>query len=137
MTRQLLFRALRREKVQPAALIEIDSREAGREAVALGMGVGVMSATEFPSFAAIGRGADQGSVVTDHGIRRLSRKAAGSAGNPGVLSQRGEQEQCGLEGRHATQMRLTGDAIASVLDRRPFLIAIRWKVMRGPARLMG
>lgn len=49
MTRQLLFRALRRAKAQPAALIEIDSREASREAVALGMGVGVMSAMEFPS----------------------------------------------------------------------------------------
>jgi hypothetical protein len=35
--------------VQPAALIEIDNREAGRDAVALGMGVGVMSDTEFPN----------------------------------------------------------------------------------------
>jgi LysR family transcriptional regulator, low CO2-responsive transcriptional regulator len=49
MTRQLLFRALRKAKAQPSALIEIDSREASREAVALGMGVGVMSSMELPS----------------------------------------------------------------------------------------
>jgi DNA-binding transcriptional LysR family regulator len=48
MTRQLLLRALARARARPAALIEIDNREASREAVALGMGVGVMSATEFP-----------------------------------------------------------------------------------------
>lgn len=43
------MRALNKAKVQPAALIEIDNREAGRDAVALGMGVGVMSDTEFPN----------------------------------------------------------------------------------------
>jgi LysR family transcriptional regulator, low CO2-responsive transcriptional regulator len=49
LTRQLLVRALAKAKVQPASMIEIDNREASREAVALGMGVGVMSAMEFPS----------------------------------------------------------------------------------------
>jgi aminoethylphosphonate catabolism LysR family transcriptional regulator len=49
MTRQMLMRALAKAKVQPSSLIEIDNREASREAVALGMGVGVMSAMEFPS----------------------------------------------------------------------------------------
>jgi DNA-binding transcriptional LysR family regulator len=49
LTRQVLMRALNRAKVQPASLIEIDNREAGRDAVALGMGVGVMSETEFPN----------------------------------------------------------------------------------------
>jgi aminoethylphosphonate catabolism LysR family transcriptional regulator len=49
MTRQLLMRAFAKAKVQPSSLIEIDNREASREAVALGMGVGVMSAMEFPS----------------------------------------------------------------------------------------
>jgi LysR family transcriptional regulator, low CO2-responsive transcriptional regulator len=49
MTRQMLLRALTHAKARPATLIEIDNREATREAVALGMGVGVMSATEFPS----------------------------------------------------------------------------------------
>jgi len=48
LTRQVLMRALNKAKVQPTALIEIDNREAGRDAVALGMGVGVMSDTEFP-----------------------------------------------------------------------------------------
>jgi DNA-binding transcriptional LysR family regulator len=48
MTRQILLRALARAKARPAALIELDNREASREAVALGVGVGVMSATEFP-----------------------------------------------------------------------------------------
>jgi LysR family transcriptional regulator, low CO2-responsive transcriptional regulator len=49
MTRQILMRALADARVQPAAVIEIDNREAIREAVALGIGVGVMSSTEFPS----------------------------------------------------------------------------------------
>jgi aminoethylphosphonate catabolism LysR family transcriptional regulator len=49
MTRQILMRALAVARVRPAELIEIDNREASREAVALGMGVGVMSSTEFPS----------------------------------------------------------------------------------------
>lgn len=49
MTRQLLMRALAAARVRPSELIEIDNREASREAVALGMGVGVMSSTEFPS----------------------------------------------------------------------------------------
>lgn len=49
MTRQKLMRALAQAKARPAALVEIDNREAAREAVARGMGVGVMSATEFPS----------------------------------------------------------------------------------------
>lgn len=50
MTRQMLLRALARAKARPAALIEIDNREASREAIALGIGVGVMSATEFPGY---------------------------------------------------------------------------------------
>jgi aminoethylphosphonate catabolism LysR family transcriptional regulator len=49
MTRQILMRALANARVRPSALIEIDNREASREAVALGIGVGVMSSTEFPS----------------------------------------------------------------------------------------
>lgn len=42
-------RALARVNAQPAAVIEIDNREATREAVALGIGIGVMGALEFPS----------------------------------------------------------------------------------------
>lgn len=49
LTRQLLMRALSKAGVKAAALIECDSREAAREAVAAGMGISVMSATEFPS----------------------------------------------------------------------------------------
>jgi aminoethylphosphonate catabolism LysR family transcriptional regulator len=49
MTRQLLMRALRNAHSRPAELIEIDNREAAREAVAIGIGIGVMSATEFAS----------------------------------------------------------------------------------------
>src|SRR5690606_14615725 len=36
LTRQMLLRALAKAKARPAALIEIDNREASREAVALG-----------------------------------------------------------------------------------------------------
>jgi aminoethylphosphonate catabolism LysR family transcriptional regulator len=49
MTRQLLDRALQGAGVRPASLVEMDNREASREAVARGIGVGVMSAIEFPS----------------------------------------------------------------------------------------
>jgi aminoethylphosphonate catabolism LysR family transcriptional regulator len=49
MTRQLLMRALRNARSRPSELIEIDNREAAREAVAIGIGIGVMSATEFAS----------------------------------------------------------------------------------------
>jgi aminoethylphosphonate catabolism LysR family transcriptional regulator len=49
MTRQLLMRALRTARSRPSELIEIDNREAAREAVAIGIGIGVMSATEFAS----------------------------------------------------------------------------------------
>ncbi len=48
MTRQKFLRSLGRVGAEPSALIEIDNREATREAVALGMGVSVMSAAEFP-----------------------------------------------------------------------------------------
>jgi aminoethylphosphonate catabolism LysR family transcriptional regulator len=47
MTRQMLMRALRNARARPAELIEIDNREAAREAVAIGIGIGVISATEF------------------------------------------------------------------------------------------
>lgn len=49
MTRQMLMRALRVARSRPASLVEIDNREASREAVARGIGIGVMSAIEFPS----------------------------------------------------------------------------------------
>jgi aminoethylphosphonate catabolism LysR family transcriptional regulator len=49
MTRQMLMRALRDARSRPASLVEIDNREASREAVARGIGIGVMSAIEFPS----------------------------------------------------------------------------------------
>jgi aminoethylphosphonate catabolism LysR family transcriptional regulator len=49
LTRQMLMRALRGARSRPASLVEIDNREASREAVARGIGIGVMSAIEFPS----------------------------------------------------------------------------------------
>lgn len=49
MTRQILMRALHGVRSRPASLVEIDNREASREAVARGIGIGVMSAIEFPS----------------------------------------------------------------------------------------
>lgn len=49
LTRRLLMKALDRAGVVPAHIIEMDSREASREAVALGMGISVMSELEFPS----------------------------------------------------------------------------------------
>ncbi len=48
MTRQKFLRSLAKAGAVPSALIEIDNREATREAVAIGMGVSVMSAAEFP-----------------------------------------------------------------------------------------
>jgi aminoethylphosphonate catabolism LysR family transcriptional regulator len=48
LTRRLLMKALDRAGVAPAHIIEMDSREASREAVALGMGISVMSELEFP-----------------------------------------------------------------------------------------
>ena len=42
------FRSLAKVGAIPSALIEIDNREATREAVAIGMGISVMSAAEFP-----------------------------------------------------------------------------------------
>ncbi|MGE8941603.1 LysR substrate-binding domain-containing protein [Leptospira interrogans] len=48
MTRQKFLRSLTRAGAIPSAMIEIDNREATREAVAIGMGVSVMSAAEFP-----------------------------------------------------------------------------------------
>lgn len=49
LTRRLLMKSLDRAGVVPQHLIEMDSREASREAVALGMGISVMSELEFPS----------------------------------------------------------------------------------------
>ncbi len=48
MTRQKFLRSLSKAGAVPSALIEIDNREATREAVAIGMGISVMSAAEFP-----------------------------------------------------------------------------------------
>ena len=48
MTRQKFMRSLAKVGAIPSALIEIDNREATREAVAIGMGISVMSAAEFP-----------------------------------------------------------------------------------------
>lgn len=48
MTRQKFLRSLSKVGAVPSALIEIDNREATREAVAIGMGISVMSAAEFP-----------------------------------------------------------------------------------------
>ena len=47
MTRELFERATRKAKVQPRVVMEIESREAVREAVAAGLGVGVVSEAEF------------------------------------------------------------------------------------------
>ncbi|MGQ0664119.1 MAG: LysR substrate-binding domain-containing protein [Pseudomonadota bacterium] len=47
ITRVLFERAARRARVPLNAVIEIDSREAVREAVAAGLGIGVVSAAEF------------------------------------------------------------------------------------------
>lgn len=46
-SRQIFDRALAKAQVRPASCVEMDSREASREAVALGMGVGVMGEMEF------------------------------------------------------------------------------------------
>lgn len=47
LTRMIFEQALSRAKVTLGSYLEMDSREAAREAVALGVGVGVMSETEF------------------------------------------------------------------------------------------
>ena len=49
LTRRLLMKSLDRAGVVPRHIIEMDNREASREAVALGMGISVMSELEFPS----------------------------------------------------------------------------------------
>ncbi len=49
LTRRLLMKSLGRAGVAPKHVIEMDSREATREAVASGMGISVMSEVEFPS----------------------------------------------------------------------------------------
>lgn len=49
LTRRLLMKSLDRAGVVPQHIIEMDSREASREAVASGMGISVMSELEFPS----------------------------------------------------------------------------------------
>lgn len=49
LTRRLLMKSLNRAGVVPEHIIEMDSREATREAVAAGMGISVMSELEFPS----------------------------------------------------------------------------------------
>ena len=46
-TRAILERALRRARVRPSETLEIGSREAVREAVAAGLGVGVVAESEF------------------------------------------------------------------------------------------
>jgi len=48
LTRRLLLKSLKRDKIEPRNMIEMDSREASREAVASGMGISVMSEVEFP-----------------------------------------------------------------------------------------
>jgi DNA-binding transcriptional LysR family regulator len=48
MVRQLLMRSLQRAGVMPEKIMEMDSREAAREAVASGMGISVMGEVEFP-----------------------------------------------------------------------------------------
>jgi LysR family transcriptional regulator, low CO2-responsive transcriptional regulator len=47
LSRQILERALAKAQVHIGPCVEMDSREATREAVALGMGVGVMGDMEF------------------------------------------------------------------------------------------
>lgn len=49
MIRQMLLSALSQSRVQPAAIVEINDREASREAVAFGLGIGIMSVIEFPT----------------------------------------------------------------------------------------
>jgi len=47
MTRELFERAAAKAKIAPRVVMEIESREAVREAVAAGLGIGVVSAAEF------------------------------------------------------------------------------------------
>jgi aminoethylphosphonate catabolism LysR family transcriptional regulator len=47
VTRQLFERALHEAGVRPGAVMQIESREAVREAVAAGLGIGVVAAAEF------------------------------------------------------------------------------------------
>lgn len=47
MTRRIFERATARAKVKPRVIMEIESREAVREAVAAGLGIGVVSEPEF------------------------------------------------------------------------------------------
>lgn len=47
MTRELFERAAAKAKVKPRIIMEIESREAVREAVAAGLGIGVVSESEF------------------------------------------------------------------------------------------
>ena len=47
MTRRQFLRALNKAGAVPSVIIEIDNREAAREAVALGMGISVMGSSEF------------------------------------------------------------------------------------------
>lgn len=47
LTRRTFLRALNKAGAVPSVLIEIDNREATREAVALGMGISVMGSSEF------------------------------------------------------------------------------------------
>ncbi len=47
VTRKLLLEELRRRKLKPASTIDIESREAAREAVAQGLGVAIMSKGEL------------------------------------------------------------------------------------------
>ncbi|TWG49554.1 LysR substrate-binding domain-containing protein [Aminobacter sp. J44] len=49
LTRRLLMRSFDRAGVVPRHIIEMDSREASREAVASGLGISVMSELEFPN----------------------------------------------------------------------------------------
>ncbi len=47
LTRHKFLRSLQRAGAVPSVVIEIDNREATREAVALGLGIGVMGSSEF------------------------------------------------------------------------------------------
>jgi DNA-binding transcriptional LysR family regulator len=47
MTRRLFERAIAKAKVAPRVVMEIESREAVSEAVAAGLGIGVVSEAEF------------------------------------------------------------------------------------------
>ena len=47
MTRRLFERATAKARVKPRVFMEIESREAVREAVAAGLGIGVVSEPEF------------------------------------------------------------------------------------------